>query len=51
MLDLNTGMCVRTLDQHKDGVNQIEIISDHELASVSLDGSIKIWNFVTGKYI
>ena len=47
--DLNAGVCVHSLEKHSDSVNQIESISEYELASCSLDGSIKIWNYLTGK--
>ena len=45
--DLNSSICVHTLDKQKDSVNQIEIMSEHELVSCST-GAIKILNYITG---
>jgi len=46
--NLVTGVCIKTLEGHRGGVNSVCALGLDQLASGSVDASIKIWNHTTG---
>lgn len=46
--DLATGACHRTLRGHTDGVQNIALLENDQIASTSQDATIKIWDMETG---
>jgi WD40 repeat protein len=48
--DLKSGLCIRTLEGHTDGVTNVVIMPDgHSVVSGSKDGTIKVWELMSAK--
>ena len=43
-----TGMCLNTLNEHRGSVTCLQMLSNDEIVSGSLDSTIKIWNLNIG---
>lgn len=43
-MELSKAICIKTLEDHKEGVSNIVLLNDRRLATCSLDGTIKVFN-------